>query len=143
MGSALAQHRQSPDVVDVGIGEEHAADRRTARRTRVQRYEGFDLLGDVGRAVEEQPAFTVGAYRQTRLRAARRAAGARLAAVKASAVPLRHAAAGGRTQDPNDHARRATSATSSEEPSRNATTESCAGLSEQAGSVRPASPASK
>ncbi len=63
--------------------------------------------GDIGRTVDEQPAFAVGADRKARLRAPRLCAGARGRTVRARAVPLRHAATGGGTEHADDHARRA------------------------------------
>ncbi len=83
-------------------------DRRAARLRGLQWREGFDLRRDVGRAVEQKPTLAIGADGEARLRAPGRAARARGGAVGARAVPLRHAAAGGRAENAYDHARRGT-----------------------------------
>ncbi len=140
--AGLPQDRHSAQMIDVGIGEEHPGDWRAAVCGRMQRREGFDLAGDVRRAVEQEPSAAVSADRQARLRASWLTPIARRGAVRARAVPLRHPAAGSRAENANDHARRATSAPSSS-PSRSAVRMAWSGLNEQAGSVAPASPASR
>lgn len=59
MFAVLTERCETPEMIDVRIGKEHSGDRRTARFPRLERRERFDLRGDVGRAVEQQPAIPV------------------------------------------------------------------------------------
>ena len=67
---ALAQRQQAGDVVDVAIGQHDRRDRAMPRRRfRMQRRRRQDLLAQVGRGVEQDPALPVGADRERALRA--------------------------------------------------------------------------
>src|SRR5580700_1672309 len=95
-------------MIDVRIGEEDAGDGRAAWLARMQRREALDLRSDIGRTVEQKPALAGCADREPGLRALYAAPRAGRRTVVARAVPLRHAAAGGRTEHADDHARRYT-----------------------------------
>jgi hypothetical protein len=98
-------------VVDIGIGEDDAGDRRVTRRssggllTRMKFGRGFDLCAQVGRGSEQKPHVAVGADGDLRLGAgfAGENSGAQGAAVGADAIPLRESAAGGRAEDFDAH----------------------------------------
>ena len=96
---ALAQREQAADVVELGVGEQHAA----KARPRMRAQQLVPLHAEVGRAIEEQPL--VGVVEPQRGRALR----ARLADPRArrvipgvAPVPLRHAAARTRAEDAED-----------------------------------------
>ena len=99
----LAQDQQAERVVDLGVGEQDRLDRRAAAVARVQVGARRELLADVGRGVDEEPALAVGRHRDRRLGARGRPAGAGGAAAVAGAVPLREAAAGGGPEDADAH----------------------------------------
>src|SRR5205085_8417117 len=93
-------------VIQLGIREHDTLDRRPAHLTlRPQRPKRFDLAADVRGGVEQKPPAVIGAKRDGRLRA--RTAGPRAiahcAAVRAMAVPLGEATAGGRSQHTHPH----------------------------------------
>ena len=95
---ALAQRQQAGRRIDLGVGQDDGGDRRMASLAlRLERRRRQNLLAQVDRGVEQEPVRAVDAEREARL-------GARLdplvaapgePADPASAVPLRHAAAGG------------------------------------------------
>ena len=105
---ALAQGEQSRRVVDVGVGEQRGGDRRTpALAFRLHRGRRQDLLAQVDRGVEQQPALAVGADREARLRARLHApiAVPGKAADAAVTIPLRHAATPSRAENERAEAR--------------------------------------
>ena len=103
----LAQQQQPGRVVDLGVGQQHAGDRRRADAVDARGVERLELLAQVGRGVDEKPRPVVPADRERRLRAGSRAhAGARGLARPAVAVPLREASAGGRAQNADAHVAR-------------------------------------
>ena len=70
-GLSLAQAQKAGDMVDIGIGEHHGPDgRRAQRRVRAGLQFGrpADLLANVGRGVEHDPAVPVGGGGKARLR---------------------------------------------------------------------------
>ena len=105
---ALAQAQQARRVIDVGVGQQHCGDRRMAPLSlRLERRRRQNLLAQIDRGVEQEPVRSVHADREARL-------GARLhspvaapgeAADPAAAIPLRHAAAGARTEHERSQSR--------------------------------------
>src|SRR5262249_45972359 len=96
---------QPEAVIEVAVGKDDTGDRRMPRFARMQPREALDLRADLRRGVEQQPARTVGAHGDALLRARHdvAAARARLAAVRAAAVPLRESTSGGGTEHPDLH----------------------------------------
>ena len=95
---ALTQAEQAGDMVDIGIGQHHGADRRRTQRrigARLQFRRLGDLLQYVGGGVEENPIASVGRSREARLRAPVHASDpvAGRAAQPVVAIPLRKTAA--------------------------------------------------
>ena len=101
----LAQREQTEAVIEVAVGKDDSGDRRVPRSARMQLRETLDLRADLRRRVEQHPALAIDAHRDALLRAGRdvAAARARLATVRAAAVPLGKSAAGGRTEHPDLH----------------------------------------
>ena len=99
----LAQQQQARRVVDLGVRQQHAGDRRSADAV-APRVERLELLTQVGRGVDEKPRPVGPADRERRLRARHGpdACAGGLADL-AVAVPLREAAAGGRAENANAH----------------------------------------
>ena len=99
----LTQEEQAERVVEVGVGQQHAVDRRIANRAWLsgQRWKLFGLKEQIGRGVQQKPRRAVGADGDAGLRARMRTRGvaARDCADAAVAVPLRKAAAGGGAQE--------------------------------------------
>ena len=88
---AFAQAQQARNLVDFGAGEHHGLDRAPARcRARVQRLRSPKLLRKVGRSVDQEPVFAVGAHGKACLRARPRTqvTGPCQAACRAPTVPL-------------------------------------------------------
>jgi hypothetical protein len=113
-GLPFPQGKKPGDLVDLGACQHDAADRRVAGRTaRMQRWRGDDLCPQVGGSIDKQPMLAIGRNGDTRLRA-KGNPGIALpceAAHRAKIIPLRKAAAGGRTehnggQPPHMRARR-------------------------------------
>ena len=101
-GLAFAQGEEPRDVVDIGIGQDDGRDRRVSSgRARPQLGRRAELLRQVGRGVEENPALAVTGRGETRLGARYNAQVAvpGEGAVGAAAVPLRKAAASRRSED--------------------------------------------
>src|SRR5437763_2182321 len=91
-------------MIDFTVGEDHRRDARTAPappRPGPQLVVGGQLRAQVGRGVEQNPALAVGAHGDGRLGAAAVVV-ARVGAVGARAVPLRHSTTRRRAE--NDHA---------------------------------------
>ena len=104
---AFAQRQQATDVVDVGVGQHHVADRTVARRTAgMQGIDCGNLLPDIGRAVQETPGAAVRRNRQPGLGAALYTGIARPGELTnaATAIPLRTTTTGGCPQHHNFHA---------------------------------------
>src|SRR5258707_7914114 len=68
---AFAQDEQAKRMIEVGVGEENSGDGTAARCARWWRQGGkrFDLLADIRRGVEKEPALAVRAQRHAGLRA--------------------------------------------------------------------------
>src|SRR3954470_8744939 len=92
-------------MVQVAVAEEDPGDRRMARPAWPQPGEALDLLPDLRRSVQQEPVLAVVGNGHALLRAGGAAQGSftKAAAVRAAAVPLGKAAAGGRPQDPEPH----------------------------------------
>jgi len=90
-------------VIEIGISEENAGDRTIARRGRMglQFWRALDLPRQIGRGVDQEPAIVVAGDGKARLRLRRDFSGARGAAVRASAIPLRQAAASRASENPD------------------------------------------
>src|SRR5215471_7535499 len=106
----FAEMKQAHESVDVGRGQEDAAEwssRRVARR-RIELPRGGDLRAEVGRGSEQEPDDAVRGECELGLRAGGGAdgAGAQTGAVRAGAIPLREAAAGRRAEDFDLHRRK-------------------------------------
>src|SRR5262245_39225727 len=101
----LAKGEEPEHVIEIAVGEDDGPDGGVAGRAGMQALEAFDLLPDLGGAVEEEPARSVGAHRHRLLGAGRRLQRAvtEAATVGASAIPLREAASGGGAQDTDAH----------------------------------------
>ena len=70
----LAHVQQARDRIDVGAGQDHAFDRRGAQPVaRVEDRLRLDLLAQIGRGVDQEPALAVAAHCQRGLRAPLRA----------------------------------------------------------------------
>ncbi len=98
----FAQQKQSEDVVEIGIGERYAGDRRMAQTPpRMQFRRGFDLGEQVRRSAQQEPREAVLGDRNLRLRArlAVECAGSHGAAICAGTVPLRKRASGRGTEN--------------------------------------------
>jgi len=108
----LPHENQTERMIEIGICEENAGDRTVARRNRtgLQFRRVLDLPRQIGRSIDQEPAFAVGGDRRARLRLRRDFAGARADAVRAITIPLRKAAAGGASE--NTDANRSTLARS-------------------------------
>ena len=95
-GRAFAQRQEPGDCVDFAIGEDHARYGRMALQARLgpQRRGIGNLLAQIGRGVDQKPVLAVGTDGDRSLVAADiELARARITAVVAAAIPLRHAAA--------------------------------------------------
>ena len=95
----FAKQEQAEGVVDVGVAEDGAGDRRLAYAFAGMEFRsGFDLRAQVGRGAEQKPVLVVGADGNLRLGASftLKRSRAQGAAIWAGAVPLRKASSGGR-----------------------------------------------
>ena len=101
---ALAQGQKPGEMINIGIGDEYRPDwRLPLRAARVQAGRRNDLLAEIRRSVEKQPALTIGADGErglaARLNAFIPAPGQ--CADRAQTIPLRKSAARRRAQDNN------------------------------------------
>ena len=92
-------------MIEVAVRQHDRGDRRLADGARMQGWERVDLLADVGRGVQENPALVIGGDCDALLRTGARwnRSRADTPAVRASAIPLREPAAGGGAEDANAH----------------------------------------
>ncbi len=102
----FAQQEQSEDVVEIGVGQHHARNRRLAQAlARMQLRRGFDLCAQVWRCAQEKPRAAV--LRDCNLclaaRLALERAGSHGATIGAGAIPLRKRASGRRTKNLHQH----------------------------------------
>jgi hypothetical protein len=83
-------------MIQIGIGEQNARDRAVAQGvgSGLQLRKAFYLSRQVRRSVDQEPASTVAADGDARLRLWRNLSVARRDAVRAGTIPLRQAAAG-------------------------------------------------
>lgn len=94
----LAKEKESEDVIDVGIEKDRSRDGRMAslvvRDVRMEFGSEFYLGAEVGRSTEEKPVFRVGTDCELSLRPAfaLERSGAKRAAVRTGAIPLRETA---------------------------------------------------
>lgn len=102
----FAQEKQTEDVIEIGIGERDAGDRRMAHiLSRMQLRRGFDLRTQVWRCAQQEPQKRVFGDRNLGL-AARRAmerTGSYGATIGAGTVPLRKRSSGRRTKNLDFH----------------------------------------
>src|SRR3954468_13613725 len=92
-------------MVQVAAREHDACDGCVSQTSWMQLGEGFELLANLGRSVDQKPGTAVSADGDRLLRAR---AGAQLTApnagaIRTAAVPLRKAATSSRAQDANQH----------------------------------------
>ena len=102
----FAQQKKSENVVEIGVGERDAGDRRVARAlSRMQFGRGFDLRPQVRRRAQQKPRSAVLPDRDLRLRArlAAECTGSHSATICAGAVPLRKRASGRRSKNLYPH----------------------------------------
>jgi hypothetical protein len=94
--AAFTQEKKAEDMIEIGVGEEHAFDWRIACFSRrwLERRKRLDLRAQVGRCVDEEPALAIRAEGNAGLRTRMNCAGARLLTIRAGTIPLRQATAG-------------------------------------------------
>src|SRR5262249_46618535 len=100
---SFAQLPEATGGVDLGVGQDTAGDWCSARRTcrGPEIAAGGQLRADIGRNIQQEPGTVIGGHGDGRLRPRSDSAGSLPCgfAIRAAAVPLRHAAAGCRTED--------------------------------------------
>jgi hypothetical protein len=102
----FAQQKESEDVIDIGVGESYAGNRRMARSlSRMQFGRRFDLKTEVGRCAEQIPKDGVLGEGDLSLRAglATECACSHRPTIVAGTIPLGKSAAGGRTKNLYQH----------------------------------------
>ena len=102
----FAQQKQSEDVIEIGIGEGDAGNRRMAQTPpRMQLRRSFDLGQQIWRSAQQEPQEAVFGDRDLGLRArlAVERAGSHGATICAGAIPLRKPASGRGTQNLYSH----------------------------------------
>lgn len=99
----LPHENQTEGMIDICICEENAGDRTVARRDSagLQFRRALDLPRQIGRGVDQEPAIIVAGDGNARLRLRRDFSGARVAAVRAVTIPLRKAATGRASENPD------------------------------------------
>src|SRR5947207_15999825 len=101
-------------MIQVRIGQQDGLNRTAACLSLrgLERAEGFDLESDVGRRIQQKPAFIVGSDCDTGLSPGTQAAGsgAHLGAQNAGTIPLGKATAGCRAEQNNAHLLRTSNA---------------------------------
>ena len=108
MRATFAQAEQAGGVVDLAVHQDDRADAGIAQgAARLHRRETLQLRADVRRSVAQHPVHAVVGNRDGRLgaRLGTQAAVAKTCAVDAVAVPLRETAAGGGTENLDEHGR--------------------------------------
>ena len=106
MQVALTQMQQARDGIDVSARQDHALyGGRTQASARMQETIRFDLLAQIGRSVDQEPALAIAAHRQGSLGPGHGAclAGTGAAAGICVGIPLGEAATGGGSQDDGPH----------------------------------------
>ena len=97
--ACFPEKNQTEDVVEGGVGQQGGLNGSVAWRLRggVQTGEGLDLCPEVGRSIDEKPAFAIRADGCARLRARLNRSLSREEAISARAIPLRESTAGCRS----------------------------------------------
>src|SRR5262249_17319655 len=104
---ALAQMQEAPDSIDIRAGEDDSLDwRRAKTMTGMEDRIGLDLLAEVRRGIDQEPAFAVAAHGKRCLGASQRlrVPGARASACFSVRIPLRESTTGRRPEDHGLHA---------------------------------------